>query len=351
MRIWNVLKDYWAAGILYLLMNAIIFHGGWYRYLCEPKSYAGNVYARLKILKEVESSSDRKPIALIGDSITEEGIDAKLLSARLGKPVVNLALPGTSPRDWAFFLRAIDPDRNRFDRIVLAVVPQTVPTHPDEDAIQTLLPVASPFLMREYLSIRKKRSFEQEYASFDKIFVFRRDLRDLILSPSRWLVLANAHADHVQWIRNYEGQSYDVCTVSVEGGRVTRWGDIKDQEVRRLIRHNVNRITKLNYAPQVSGIIEPLRQIANTYANSVTQIVVVSLPFGPGHRVRTNAAPISRYLKELSALSTSAKVIHWTAFEESFYQECSNFFDYRHLNNKGRRIFSEWLSTRLRGTP
>jgi hypothetical protein len=351
MRRWIALIDYWTAALLYILINIIVFHGGWYKYLCEPKSYAGNVYGRLEVLKSVERSEDKKPIALVGDSITEEGIDAELVSEWTGRPVVNLALPGTSPLDWSFFLRAIDPEQNRFDRIVLTVIPQTVRSQAHEDGIQTLLPVASPFLMREYLATRKKRTFENDYLAFDRIYAFRRDLRDFILSPSRWFAVRTARLDKLKWILNYEGETYDVCKVRVEGSKVIQWGKIKDPEVRRLIRHNVNRITKLNYAPEVAGITGPLKQIAETYAKSGTKIIVVNVPFGPGHRVRPQSPPVSRYLNELSVLGAKGKVIHWTAFEEPFYHECSNFFDYRHLNHKGRRIFSKWLSVQLKGEP
>ena len=281
MRNWKVLPDYWTAALLYVLVNLVVFHGGWYKYFCEPKSYAGNVYGRVDVLKSVERKSNRKVIALVGDSITEEGIDAELLSRLLGQPVVNLALPGTSPTDWSFFLRAIDPDQNRFHTIVFTIIPDTTRTQPHEDGIQTLLPVTSPFLMREYLSIRKRRNLQEAYLAFDRIYAFRRDLRDLILRPARWSTLTTARKEHLDWVRNYEGQTYDVCSMEIEGSKIIRWGSIKDPEVRRLIRHNVNRTSKLNHAPQVSGIIEPLRSIVQSYTTSGTRIVINKRPIRP----------------------------------------------------------------------
>ena len=346
----KALSDYIFAAVLYLLINFTVFHAGLYRYLCKPESYAGNVYGRLQILNEIERKNAAKVVALVGDSITEEGIDPVRFSAGIGKPVANLALPGASPFDWFFFLRAIDSKQNRFDSILMTVIPQKVRAQAHDDGIQTLLPVANIPLMLEYLSSRRQvwRYREDYYATFDRIFGFRRDLRELILDPDRRKNLIGARKEQLERIRSYSGQTFDVCHVVINplNGRITNWGQIQDPEVRRLTRHNINRISKLNRNPEASGITGPFRRIAESYRNGDTHITIVSVPFGPGNRIVRDSPAIERYLAELKRLEKEFGTEHWVPFDENFLHDCSNFFDYRHLNHKGRLLFSTWLSQR-----
>jgi len=342
------LGDYVLAIVLYLFLNVALFHGGLYRFVCKVDSYAGNVYGRMQVLEATEKQTRKRVVALVGDSTTEEGIDPDLLSQQIGKPVVNLALPGTSPHDWSYFLRSIDPERNRFEAILLTVVPQKTRAQTHDDGIQTLLPVADPFLMVEYLDTRGKiwSNLGDYYGAFDRVFAFRRDLRDLILSPDRWLHTRAARQQKLETIRNYSGENYDVCSVRThpQQGKVVRWGKIRDEEIRHLIRNNVNQISKLNRAPAVSGISEHLETIVESYRNSPTQIIIVNIPFGYGHHVPVQSPLISRYLNTLQAFGNDWRVLHWMAFEEALFQECSNFFDFRHLNHKGRKLFTRWLA-------
>jgi hypothetical protein len=299
-------------------------------------------------LKEIEKKHRAKVVAFIGDSITEEGIDADQFSRETGKIAANLALPGASPLDVSYFLRAIDTGKNRFDNIFITVIPHSVRGQAHDDGIQTLLPVASIPLMLDYLSTRKNgwRYREDYYAAFDRIFGFRRDLRELLLGPRRWTTLRSARSKQLEKIRKYSGQPFDVCEVKIHpvNRRVLSWGEIQDEEVRRLTRHNINRIARLNRKPEASGINLPLKNIAQAYRDSGTGIIILSVPFGPGHHVDTESPSVRRYLTELKTLENEFGIEHWTAFDEIFFHDCSNFFDYRHLNHKGRRIFSAWIS-------
>ena len=342
------LIDYVVAALCYLLINFVVFHGSLYRYLCKPESYAGNVYSRLQVLKEIERKTNDGVVAFVGDSITEEGVDAARFSANTGQVAANLALPGASPLDLSFFLRAIDPDKERFEAIVLTFIPQNVRTQAHDDGIQTLLPVANISLMLEYLSTRRNpwRHREDYYVAFDRIFGFRRDLRELFLNPDRWRNLIQDRQEQLEKVRNYDGQPFDVCEVKINPNnrRVISWGDVHDAETRRLTRHNINRIARLNRKPEASGIGEPLRRITESYGNTNTEVIVISVPFGPGNHINTDAPVIKKYLTDVERLGRASRMQHWTAFQLGFFHDCSNFFDYRHLNHKGRQIFSDWIA-------
>jgi hypothetical protein len=348
----SVLSDYLLCLFLFVLLNIVLFHTGLYGHLCIVDSYAGNVHGRLSILSELEEKHDDDLIAVIGDSTTEHGIGAEELSEFTNKPVANLALPGTGPREWLYFLKSIDPDRNRFETLVLTIVPHNINSRPHDDGIQTLLPVASIEEMISYAwqFEQSSRKMEYVYGAFDKIFGFRRDLRNLFLSPDRFFTIQKQKQNQLEKLRNWQGEKFDVCEVRLhpQSGEITDWGEIANRKIRPIARNALNRIAQLNHRPVISGIQEPLDEIASYYRNSTTRIMVVTIPFGIGHSIRRNTRPVREYYTHLRQLNAYQNFWHWNAVHEPLFQDCRNFYDFRHLNARGRKIFTKRLADELR---
>lgn len=343
--------DYLGCLLLFVMTNVFLFHAGLYNHISHVDSYAGNAFGRLSVLRELEKSQDKKAIALIGDSTTEEGLDAKELSQLIGKPVANLALPGTGPTEWFHFLRSIDPKQDRFETIIIMIALQNMRSRPHEDGVQTLLPVAS---VNEILSYawrfdEASRKMEYTYAAFDKIFAHRRDLRDLILSPGRMFTIRKQKKDQFDKLNNWPGQTFDVCGVRRDPAteKITNWGQLRNPEIRKLAKNTINRTRQLNNRPVVSGILEPLSDIIDEYKNSKTKLVVLTVPFSMEHRIRPNSKSIQNYYLQLQKLTNQSNVWHWNAVSESFFRDCRNFYDFRHLNERGRRILTERLAMEL----
>jgi hypothetical protein len=348
----SVLSDYLLCLFLFVLINIVLFHTGLYGYLCIVDSYAGNVHGRLSILTELEQKHDDDLIAVIGDSTTEHGIGAQELSEFTDKPVANLALPGTCPREWLYFLKSIDPDRNRFETLVITIVPHNINSRPHDDGVQTLLPVASIEEMVSYAwqFEQSTRKMEYAYGAFDKIFGFRRDLRNLFLSPDRFFTIQKEKQNQLKKLRNWQGEKFDVCEVQLhpQSGVITDWGEIDNPKIRPIARNALNRIAQLNHRPAISGIQKPLDEIVSYYNGSTTRIVVVTIPFGIGHSLRRNTKPVREYYKHLRELNALENFWHWNAVHEPLFQDCRNFYDFRHLNARGRKIFTQRLAAELR---
>jgi hypothetical protein len=332
-------------------LNIAVFHSGIYRAVTLVESFTGNVTGRLAVLKDVEKSQDQKVIALVGDSTTEEGLGARDLSVSLGKPVVNLALPGTSPNEWFYFLRSIDPDRNRFDVIVLMITPHNMRSRPHEDGVQTLIGVAPIDEMLRYAWEFDKPSEKMEYvyATFDRIFGHRHDLAHLFFSPKRIVSIREEKSQQLEKLKDWPGENFNVCRVGFDPatGKVSNWGEIRDPETRRLSENALRRTAELNRRPVVSGLLEPLGDIIKYYDNSTTKLVILSIPFGLRHVIRPRVAAIRSYYEAMEEFNRLHHVSHLDAVNEPLFKDCRNYYDFRHLNERGRKLLSAFLAKEL----
>jgi hypothetical protein len=346
------ISDYLIAIITFIALNVVVFHTELYHHVSLVNSYAGNVYGRMSVLKEVEKKRGAKVIALVGDSVTEDGLGAREISQNIGKPVVNLALPGASPNEWLYFLRSIDPKRNRFDAIVLTIAPHNMRQRPHEDGVQTLMPVASLGLMLRYAweFHDPAEKFEHGYATFDRIFGYRKDLAHLFMSPGRLLTAREDKKNQISKLKNWPGETFNVCRTIIdsETKEVVRWGAIRDREVRRLSENALNRTFELNRRAVVSGILEPLTEIINYYNNSTTNIVIISIPFGLYHEIRQRAPAMRDYFWSIEEFDRRPHVYHINGIHEPLFKDCQNFYDFRHLNSRGRKLLSDFLSEELK---
>ena len=346
------MRDYILCLGLIVLVNVLIFHSGLYRYVCRPDSYAGNVYGRLSVLEQIETETNQRPLVIMGDSTIEDGISAQQLTQISGNPVANLAMPAAGPLVWLHYFRSIDPDRDRFRTIVILITPQDVRTIPHEEGIQSLIAVAPPHVFWSYLSTFRNplNHLSDYYASIDRLYAFRRDLGDLMLSPDRWLNASKMRKEHQARLRAWPGEHSDVCEVQLNafGRTVSRWGNVKDRERRRVINKTLTRTHQLNQSPTVSGILDPVDDIVRYYEGSDVKILLVSFPFGWNHRIDPEHPVIDAFNSRLKRLDTLPSVAHWDATQLPLFQNCENFYDFRHLNVRGREKFTAELGRVLK---
>ncbi|HJZ12099.1 MAG TPA: hypothetical protein VJ521_08110 [Acidobacteriota bacterium] len=349
----NALADYFICLLFILLTNFLLFHQRLYQYICKVESYAGNVYGRMAVLEETEKDTGRRPIALIGDSHVEEGIGARQLSELTGLPVVNLALPGTGPLVWLHYLRSIDPDRDRFRAVIILVTVTSARSDAHDDGAQSLLPVAKTAELLSYVAQFQRPDLKREYyyGSVDRVYGFRRDLQDLILHPSRLLTVGKERKAFQQKLRDWPGETFDVCGVKrdLQTGKILQWGNLRNPAFRRLAQHHSRVGVRLNHKPEAGGLTVPLSKILEYYSESTTQIVIITSPFGLDHRVDQSATALRPYFDFLRHAAAQPGVLHWNATGEPLFHDCSNFFDYRHFNAKGRTLFTARLAKEIVG--
>jgi hypothetical protein len=345
-------RDYALCIAIIVVVNVLIFHNGLYKYVCRPDSYAGNVYGRLSVLEQIESQTNQRPLIIMGDSTIEDGISAQQLTQINGTPVANLAMPATGPLVWLQYFRSIDPDRDRFQTIVILITPQDVREIPHEEGIQSLIAIAPPHVLWSYLTHFRDpwNHLSDFYASIDRLYAFRRDLGDLILSPDRLLNASQRRKEHHERLRTWPGEQTDVCEVQLNPSlqTVRRWGPVKDRELRKVINKTLSRTNQLNKAPTVSGMIYPVEDIVRYYEGSGVKILLVSFPFGWNHRVDLEHPVIQDFTSRLNKLDSSPSVRFWDATQLPLFQNCENYYDFRHLNVRGREEFTAELGRTLK---
>src|SRR5580704_8188084 len=118
-----------AAFALFALIDVMAFRTDLYHRFLDPSSSTGGFESAIAQFRQFRSDS-RRDILVLGDSRIYSGLDPSAASAASGTlRFVNGGVPGTTPRCWPFFVRAIDPSASRFRAVVIAV-----DTYGDDDS-------------------------------------------------------------------------------------------------------------------------------------------------------------------------------------------------------------------------
>src|SRR5579872_6110030 len=103
------------------LLDAAVFRSGFYARYLEPDSAAGFFENVFKAGRESRFQRPHRALVL-GDSQIAEGFSPQLADqagASSGWEFVSSAVGGASLRNWYYMVRDLDPDRSRFDVVVL----------------------------------------------------------------------------------------------------------------------------------------------------------------------------------------------------------------------------------------
>jgi alginate O-acetyltransferase complex protein AlgI len=119
-----------AGMVVFALVDVVAFYAALYRPLLDPSSTAGAFESAIARLREVRTNP-RRDVLVLGDSRIYSGLDPAIASAAVGGRLrfLNGSVPGTTPRTWFFFARAVDPGADRFRAIVIPV-----DTYSDDDS-------------------------------------------------------------------------------------------------------------------------------------------------------------------------------------------------------------------------
>jgi len=118
-----------AAFAIFALADAIAFRTNLYRDILDPSSSTGSFEAAIEQFRAA-SVDPRTDVLVLGDSRIYSGLDPRVASAASGRlRFLNGGVPGTTPRCWPFFVRAVDPDSNRLRAVVIPV-----DTYADDDS-------------------------------------------------------------------------------------------------------------------------------------------------------------------------------------------------------------------------
>ncbi|HEY1883593.1 MAG TPA: MBOAT family protein [Candidatus Cybelea sp.] len=118
-----------AAFAVFALIDVLAFRTGLYHAALDPASSTGSFETAIKRFRNLDAVP-KTDVLVLGDSRIYSGLNPQAASAAApGLRFLNGGVPGTTPRCWPFFVRAIDPQARRFRAVVIAV-----DTYADDDS-------------------------------------------------------------------------------------------------------------------------------------------------------------------------------------------------------------------------
>ena len=338
-----------VALTLFAAIDVLTFRTGLYRQILDPSSSTGSFEAAIAQVRAFPSDP-RRDVLVLGDSRVYSGLDPQAAAGGAGPlRFLNGGVPGTTPRCWPFFVRAIDPQARRFRAVVIAV-----DTYADDDtAIGSLDGDDRPMDLRYVVFQTRLGDLPKLAGSFSDprdrvengidLFLRGQELRGDVQSlaanpPARLTALAQARAApaydplaaHPR-LETLVGLRVDFATGAID------YPPGLTQAQRSAIAMQTLAVAEPSpsYARYRMQWIEPL---AARYAATGTPVFFLRIPTRPAHR---NATQLPSGSLLTIARETGARFI--AAAPYMALERPDLFADEDHLNAAGSRRFSRLL--------
>jgi alginate O-acetyltransferase complex protein AlgI len=338
-----------AAFAIFAVIDVWAFRTGLYHAVLDPSSSTGSFESAIGQLADFQGDPQRD-VLVLGDSRIYSGLDPAAASTAGGRlRFLNGGVPGTTPRCWPFFVRAIDPQARRFRAVVIAV-----DTYADDDtAIGSLDGDDRPMDLRYVVFQTRLTDLPKLAGSFSDprervengidLFWRGQELRDdvqaLVADPlARIRALERARSDPAYDPLAAHPRSESLAGLSVDFATNTIvYPPGTSDSARSAIAAQVLAIAKpsLSYARYRREWLMP---IAARYAATGTPVFFVRIPTRPAHR-EVSQIP-SGSLLEIAA-QDRARLIDATPYLALERPEL--FADEDHLNASGSLRFSRLL--------
>lgn len=347
----RVLRDSSLGLIIFLGLEALCFNTALYQQLLEPESAAGLI--RLAVGAELEREpSGSREVLVVGDSRFVEGFSPTLANETVaGRDCrfVAIAINGSTLRSWYYLLRELDPDGDRYAAVVLPLYfIDDFEYYPDPQNWTWDLEML-PSLLRYSDTLDIVSSFDTGELRFDafrccalKGYALREDVQSLLRRPKRRIRHLREKEEVIDRPLTYEGRPHDLVGFRYDETREKLVFTGKSKSIpradRKFIREELMRV------PSASGSADYrerwLGRIAERYRGKA-RVILVRPPRGPVivHEVPgPDPDSVARRLVAEGAL----RLIAESTFVDLEKPEL--FFDAKHLNAPGRRVFSVRLA-------
>ncbi len=344
-----------APILFFLLIDFTIFRSNFYTRFIEPESSEGTFEGTFEHEK-TRALTGGKAILVLGSSRIAEGFSAKQvnqLEPKGGYFFINGAVSGAGPRCMYYFVRDLDPQRNRYKAIVMTVDDYTDPddyedlANREEDLHSVIARLRFSDIPTFTQSFTTRKTKWTVFAgSLLKSTVYQRDLQEFLDHPQHRLEKAALYRGHrFDWSYDYGGSDHSLAGTTVDWATktITFPPNIPQPEQDYL------RPRLIITAPQ-NGRVRAyqtrwLGAFADLYRNSKTRIIFIQAPRTPLPR------PVSLAHWPWTTVDELAKrpwvsVVDPHTFENLERPEL--FSDYAHLNSAGQKLFSPALASTLK---
>jgi hypothetical protein len=341
-----------AGLILYLLIEAAVFHTSFYTSMIDPASSSGTVQTLIRNEK-IRTVHDRNQVLAVGDS--RMGILPRMANEhRVGYWFASIAIGGSTPRCWYYMLRETDPTARRYTAVV-------VPAN-DYDLRDTVDNLADRILDLNYviacLRLGDLPEFTGSYQSranrwtafrdgLLKGFFFKRDFQEFLLHPAeRMASVKLIREGSAGWAYNFVPENHSLQGLAVDwAAKKIRFPDGLTEAQRYMISDVLLRPP----SPQTGANAAYHRywygRILDHYRGSGTKVIFIRLPRAP---VLPPNVPPPLPSSPLRALAAQPDVV---LLDEHRFDELERpelFGDPLHLNGEGVLRFSRILAEEVR---
>lgn len=334
----------------YIGVENLIFNTRWYPAILEPESSAGRI--EMNIQHERNRPKTGPQVLTIGNSRMNLIPKYINLDPGIGYTFANIAVGGTSPRDWYYMLRDVDPGIRAYAAIA-------VPVENYEDPGSWELAVWEPSPPR--ISVRLRWSDIPSFAgSFHapalkvraalgvalKGWAYRADFQDLLTGADRGPLRDErlARLQQFEFIPNYHMTAYNVAGVQIDWKArtvvVPPWHQGTEKEAFETALFPSRRAARLS-------AIDWFGRICDLYRGSPTRIIFFRLPRGP-YPAPDEYAPPRNDRSSIRALARRPGVI---VDDGNYFRELEDpdlFKDPVHFNLAGTIQFSKLFADHVR---
>jgi hypothetical protein len=349
----RVLPRLLATAIFFCALEGLIFHTRLYPSYIEPDSTTGTVeYSLRNELKRPKP--DRNQVLAVGHSrMSLLPRIANEMTSETGYTFASIGVGGTSPRDWYYELRGVDPSAHTYAAIV---VPSDDYNEPDEyddlgehewdiNYILARLQVSDliefPWSYRDW-----KKRWLAVHSILLKGYVYKRDLSEFLLQPEKRLEkIALYERGSAGWVYSYGGEKRSVAGIDIDyQHKQVRYPNSISQDMRELIERILFRPMPPDKGIRISYFRYWYGRIVDRYKGTGTKVVFVRVPRAP-------VTPPNSPYKPNSAVRQMASHPDVVMLDEQLYNPLEKpelFMDPLHLDREGMILFSRILATETR---
>ncbi len=339
------------AFLIFALVSGLAFHADLYRRVLDPASTTGSFEAAIGDFRGFATDRGRD-VLVLGDSRIYSALDPAAASAASGSlRFLNGGVPGTTPRCWPFFLRAIDPTANRFRAVVISV-----DTYGDDDtAIGSLDGDDRPMDLRYVVLQTRVSDLPKLAGSFSDprervehgidLFLRGPELRDdfqaLAANPLarvRAIEGARGATTYAPLAAHPRSETLAGLRVNFDDGTIAYPPGLSD-DARKAIATQVLRVPEPSPSYAIYRM-QWLGAIAATYHDAGVPVIFVRIPTRPAHRSATQRPSGSLVTIAHADDARLLPAAPYIALEQP-----ALFADEDHLNRAGSARFSRLLGS------
>jgi hypothetical protein len=331
-----------TAALVVFSLDAAVFRTGWYSLAVEPDSFTGDF--ELALRKERLRQRGAAPqILFAGDSRSialRPRLATEFAGGRLG--FGNAAVRGSSPRNWYYLLRDLDPSASRYTAIVIGI-----DQFEDEDGFEDfgdrlldLNMTAGSLGLRDlfdfpftFRSTANRR--EAFLGCLFKGSAYKRDFQEFLAHPTHRLVQA---AYYREWSARKDwdvtGVAGNLSGLEVDWpSRSLKLPPSADSDTRSILRMRVETPSYPQTGLRAAFRRQWFARIAERYRGSPTRLVFLRVPASPIPRP-ASLAP-QALPSALRELASQPNIVLAEDPGAEALERPEFFYDHSHLNAAG----------------